>query len=64
MSPIADSSGRGNKDIIQEVNRKGVGLYSCNPSTTEAETRRVQGQPEVNSETVSKTQMNKGKNNV
>ena len=39
-------------------------MYAYNPSTTEAETRgsEVQGQPEVNSETVSKTQMNKGKN--
>lgn len=65
MFPSADSSsGRGNKDVIQEVNRKGVEMYAYNPSTTEAETRgsEVQGQPEVKSETVSKTQMNKGKN--
>lgn len=39
MSSSADSSGRGNKDIIQEVNRKGVEMYAYNPSTTEAETR-------------------------
>lgn len=52
MFSSAESSGRENKDIIQEVNRKGVGIYAYNPSTTEAETRgsEVQGQPEVNSE--------------
>lgn len=64
MFPSADSWGRGYKDIIQEGSRKGVGMYTCNPSTTEAETRGVQDQPEVKSETVSKTQMNKGKSNV
>lgn len=58
MFPIDDYLGRGGKDIIEEVNRKGAGIYICNPGTGEAEPRgsQVQGQPEVNSEIVSKTQ--------